>query len=61
MKITVLTLFPDYFRSLLETSIIKRARDMNFSSLNVLIFVPLRKKNTVMSMTPLMVGAPVWC
>ncbi len=27
MKITVLTLFPDYFRSLLETSIIKRARD----------------------------------
>ncbi|MEF2609051.1 MAG: tRNA (guanosine(37)-N1)-methyltransferase TrmD, partial [Faecalicoccus sp.] len=27
MKITVLTLFPDYFRSLLETSIIKRAKD----------------------------------
>ena len=27
MKIMVLTLFPDYFRSLLETSIIKRAKD----------------------------------
>lgn len=27
MKITVLTLFPDYFHSLLETSIIKRAKD----------------------------------
>ena len=27
MKITVLTLFPDYFQSLLETSIIKRAKE----------------------------------
>ena len=61
MKITVLTLFPDYFRSLLETSIIKRARDKELFEFECIDFRAFTKeKHGHVDDTPYGGGA-VWC
>ncbi len=44
MRITVLTLFPDYFQSFLETSIIKRAKDKNLFSFETVDFRTFTKE-----------------
>ena len=53
MKISVLTLFPEYFDSLLNTSIIKRAKEKNLFEFEAV-------KNMVMSMIHHMVEEREW-
>ena len=45
MKISVLTLFPEYFEPLMTTSILKRAKEKIYLSLKPSIFVSSQKKN----------------
>ena len=45
MKISVLTLFPEYFEPLMTTSILKRAKEKDYLSLKPSIFESLQKKN----------------
>lgn len=44
MKISVLTLFPEYFEPLLKTSVLKRAKDKNLFEFEVINFRTFTKE-----------------
>ena len=48
MKISVLTLFPEYFEPLMTTSILKRAKEKDLFEFETIDFESLQKKNMVM-------------
>ena len=60
MKISVLTLFPEYFEPLMTTSILKRAKEKDLFELKPLIFVSSQKKNMDMLMIRHMVVEQEW-
>lgn len=60
MKITVLSLFPEYFEPLLKTSIIKRAKEKISLNLKQSILENSQKKNMAMWMIPHMVEGQAW-
>lgn len=60
MKISVLTLFPEYFEPLMTTSILKRAKEKDLFELKRLIFESLQKKNMDMLTIHHMVVAREW-
>lgn len=60
MKISILTLFPEYFEPLWNTSIIKRAKEKDLFEYEVIDFRNLHRKSMAMLMIHLMVGVPAW-
>lgn len=61
MKITVLTLFPEYFDAFLNTSIISRAREAGLFEFEAVDFRPYTKQKHGHVDDSLTAGGPGWC